>query len=150
MVAKNPFQVSHPDQSSGFLLWKVTTLWQREIKKALEPFHVSHAQFVLLASLLWFDGKRKTLSQVELVDSTKLDKMTISASLKKLVKEELVLRTENQEDTRAKDVSLTRKGKALAKKLVPIVGKVDRRFFAALNQDEAKTLRELFKKTLTN
>ena len=92
-----------------FLLWKTTTIWQRLVKKALEPSGISHAQFVLLASLLWFDLQKKKLTQVDLIDSTKLDKMTVSSSLKKLVTLGLVSRVENQEDTRAKLVSLTSK-----------------------------------------
>ena len=149
MSKTNPFSVTHEDHSPGFLLWKTTTIWQRLVKKALEPSGISHAQFVLLASLLWFDLQKKKLTQVDLIDSTKLDKMTVSSSLKKLVTLGLVSRVENQEDTRAKLVSLTSKGKSLAKKLVPVVEKVDKEFFAELKKTETKELCQLFKKVLS-
>jgi hypothetical protein len=49
----NTFSVEKAEDSSGFLLWQVTNLWQREIKKALEPYGITHSQFVLMASIHW-------------------------------------------------------------------------------------------------
>ena len=42
------------EESSGLLLWQVSMLWQRGIKKVLQPFDLTHPQFVLLASAQWF------------------------------------------------------------------------------------------------
>ena len=150
MPKSNPFSVKEADHSPGFLLWKTTTIWQRLVKKALEPYNVTHAQFVLMASLLWFDIKEKKLTQVDLIQSTKLDKMTVSSSLKKLVTKKLASRAEDQEDTRAKVVSLTKKGQNLAKILVPIIEKVDQSFFSLLKKNEKKDLCQFFQKVLEN
>lgn len=35
-MAKTDFGFDKTEESTGFLLWQVTNLWQREIKKALE------------------------------------------------------------------------------------------------------------------
>jgi len=32
-LGDNTFSIEKPEESSGFLLWQVTNLWQREIKK---------------------------------------------------------------------------------------------------------------------
>jgi len=69
-----------------------------------------------------------------------IDKMTVSQSLKKLVAQGLMKRTEHQQDTRVKSVHLTKKGKEIAKKLVPIVEKVDADFFSAIQKDEYRSL----------
>lgn len=61
--------------------------------------------------------------------------MTVSASLKKLVSSGLVTRNEHAKDSRAKEVVLTKKGRALAKKLVGIVEDIDQAFFK--NADQA-------------
>ena len=148
MNKTTPFKVKEADHSLGFLLWKTTTVWQRLIKKALEPFEVSHAQFVLMASLLWFEIQKKKLTQVDLIDLSKLDKMTVSSSLKKLSAQNFVSRKESEEDTRAKIVSLTTKGRNLAKKLVPLVEEVDQKFFSELKKNERKELCELFLKVM--
>lgn len=50
-----PFGFAKPEDSPGFLLWQTTIIWQRRIKKALESHDISHAQFVIMAILLWFE-----------------------------------------------------------------------------------------------
>lgn len=42
-----------PEQGPGFLLWRVTLSWQRQMRAALAPHGLTHVQFVLLASLWW-------------------------------------------------------------------------------------------------
>ena len=139
-MANPPFGFDAPKQSPGFLLWQTTLCWQRLIKKALEPHNISHAQFVILAILLWWQGNNKDVTQIDIIGMSKLDKMTVSKSLKKLVAMDLVERYENQEDTRAKSVKLTKSGAALARKLVPIVEGVDSDFFGQLKNKEEQNL----------
>lgn len=139
-MINSPFGFDAPEDSPGFLLWQTTISWQRMIKKALEPHDISHAQFVIMAILLWWHGKEKDVTQIDIVTMSKLDKMTVSKSLKKLVGMDLVARHENQEDTRAKSVQLTKLGVALAGKLVPIVEGVDEDFFAKLPKKQEKDL----------
>ena len=141
-----PFGFDAPEDSPGFLLWQTTISWQRMTKKALEPHDISHAQFVIIAILLWWHGQKKDVTQIDIVTMSKLDKMTVSKSLKKLVGMDLVARHENQEDTRAKSVQLTKSGVALAGKLVPIIESVDEDFFAKLQKKQEKDLMVILRK----
>ncbi len=141
-----PFGFDAPEDSPGFLLWQTTISWQRMIKKALEPYDISHAQFVIMAILLWWHGQKKEVTQIDIVTMSKLDKMTISKSLKKLVGMDLVARHENQEDTRAKSVQLTKLGMDLASKLVPIIEGVDEDFFAKLPKKQENDLIVILRK----
>ena len=127
------------------MLWQTTTLWQRAIKKALEKHHVSHAQFVIMATLMWLRAHNYDTTQMVIVNQTKLDKMTVSKSLKKLVALGLVHRIEHESDTRAKSVSLTEKGEELVGIVVPLVERIDAQFFGILkdSQDLIKILKEL-------
>ena len=50
-------------------------------KKALEDVELSHASFVILASLLWFEEQNKETTQTTIINHTKLDKMTVSSSI---------------------------------------------------------------------
>lgn len=134
------FGFEKPEHSPGFLLWQTMVTWQRLIKKALDPYHLSHAQFVILANVLWFEGVGKNPTQILIVRSTKLDKMTVSKSLKKLTADGFIKRTEHDTDTRAKSVYLTTKGKAMASKLVPIVEKIDEQFFGMINDSQQRSL----------
>ena len=133
-------------QSSGFLLWQVTTLWQREIKIALEPLGLSHSGFVLLASLLWFEEQDVVVTQTTLIEHTKLDKMTVSKSLKVLERNGFVLRTENEQDTRAKTILLSNEGRSVAIESVKVVEGVDGSFFSAITAGERDVLNGLFLK----
>jgi DNA-binding MarR family transcriptional regulator len=137
------FGFDKPEDSPGFLLWQTTVSWQRLIKKALDPHGISHAQFVLLAILLWLQEQKQTPTQVILSRLSKLDKMTVSKSLKLLVLEGLVTRVEHTSDTRAKAVSLSSRGKALAKKLVPIVEQIDAEFFGRIDTAAQRHLSHL-------
>lgn len=139
-MADPAFGFEKPEHSPGFLLWQTMLTWQRRIKKALDPYDISHAQFVILANVLWFEGINQIPTQVLIVRSTKLDKMTVSKSLKKMVTQKLIKRIEHQSDTRAKSVHLTATGKAMASRLVPIVEKIDEAFFGVMSVANQKTL----------
>lgn len=134
------FGFERPEDSPGFLLWQTTITWQRLIKKALDAYDISHAQFVILANTLWFEGIGQEPTQALLIRLSKLDKMTVSKSLKKLAALGFIKRTEHKIDTRVKSLQLTKKGKALATKLVPIVEKIDAEFFNALRSGDQQTL----------
>ncbi len=139
-MKKSPFSFAVPEDSPGLLLWKTTVSWQRLIRKTLEPHDISHAQFVILAILLWWHGQKKEATQIDIVRMSNLDKMTVSQSLKKLVGMDLVSRHENQEDSRAKSVQLTKLGVSFARKLVPIVEGVDAHFFGQISGKQEKDL----------
>lgn len=144
-----PFSFEKPEDSPGFLLWQTTLIWQRQIKKALEIYNISHAQFVIMAILLWFEAHHYDTTQILIANWSKLDKMTVSTSLKKLVLLDYVNRIEHRTDTRAKSVSLTTKGKDLVRKLVPIVEGIDEKFFAQTSQSEQKSLIRILRKLTT-
>lgn len=129
------FSVETPEESSGFLLWQVTNLWQREIKKALEIYDLTHSQFVLLASTLWLMQQNESITQIALSNHTKIDPMTTSTVLRTLQKKGLLQRQEHSTDTRAKTVELTPAGVEMAKLAVKTVETFDHEFFQVLGHD---------------
>lgn len=144
------FGFEKPEDSPGFLLWQTTITWQRHIKKALDPYQISHAQFVILAIVLWFEGIKEEPTQVLIVRQSKLDKMTVSKSLKKLASLGLIKRAEHEKDTRAKSVYLTSKGRTFASKLVPIVEKIDENFFGVIDEKNQRLLVNLLNDIASN
>lgn len=128
----NTFQFEKAEESSGFLLWQVTNLWQREIKKALEKYDLTHSQFVLLASIHWLTLHNQDVTQIVLSSHTKIDPMTTSTVLRMLQTKGLIMRQEHSTDTRAKTVALTDKGVTLVKQAVKTVEKFDDTFFKVL------------------
>lgn len=145
-MAKLPFGFDKAEESPGFVLWQTTMIWQRQIVRALETYQVSHAQFVIMASLLWFEAHANDVTQILIINHTKLDKMTVSNSLKKLSELKLVQRQEHKEDSRAKNVYLTNEGKKLVSILVPIVEEIDSQFFGTVTKIEQKELTKTLSK----
>lgn len=135
---ENTFSFDDAEDSTGFLLWQVTNLWQREIKKALEEYDLTHSQYVLLASTHWLTLQNKNVTQILLSVHTKIDPMTTSTVLRTLQTKGLLKRQEHSTDTRAKTVMLTDIGKQIIKQAVVAVEDFDKRFFSSLGSD-AKT-----------
>lgn len=131
----NTFSVEKAEESSGFLLWQVTNLWQREIKKALEPFDLTHSQFVLLASIHWMTLHKQDVTQILLSSHTKIDPMTTSTVLRTLQNKGLLQRQEHLTDTRAKTVGITDNGKKIIKQAIKTVETFDKTFFQTLGNN---------------
>ncbi|MBX7126889.1 MAG: MarR family transcriptional regulator [Cyclobacteriaceae bacterium] len=143
------FSVDKAEESSGFLLWQVTNLWQREIRKALEPYELTHSQFVLMASIHWLTLQQQDVTQILLSAHTKIDPMTTSTVLRALQGRGLVQRQRHRTDTRAKTVGLTDQGRKLVKQAVKTVEAFDRDFFAKLG-DKAGTFNKQLLTLLLN
>jgi DNA-binding MarR family transcriptional regulator len=139
----NPFQSDKAEDSSGFLLWQVTNLWQREIKKALEKHGLTHSQFVLLASIHWLTLSKHDVTQILLSLHTKIDPMTTSTVLRTLQTKGMIKRQEHQTDTRAKTVSLTDKGIRTVVQAVKTVENFDNEFFSPLGKQTGDFNRKL-------
>ena len=140
-MAKTDFVFSKPEESTGFLLWQLTNFWQREIKKALEKYQLTHAQFVLLAGIHWLSADQQRVTQILLSNYTKIDPMTTSTVLRTLQKKGLIKRDEHETDTRAKTVRLTDTGIKMVKQAIKAVEQFDKRFFGLLkNTDFNKQL----------
>ena len=141
----NPFSVKKAEDSSGFLLWQVTSLWQREIRKTLEPFGLTHSQFVLLTSTYWLSMINEEVTQVRLSSHTKIDAMTTSTVLRTLQKKGLIKRQEHATDTRAKVITITPKGEDLVKPAVKAIERFDKSFFSLLGSQTADFNKKLLR-----
>lgn len=128
-MTNSSFRFEQPEDSPGFLLWQTTIIWQRLIKQALQAYDISHPQFIIMAILLWANEVKKTPTQSFISKQSKLDKMTVSQAIKKLVAKSLLKRQESKQDTRAKLISLTIEGEKLIQTLLPIIESIDDNFF---------------------
>ncbi|GHU88580.1 MarR family transcriptional regulator [Bacteroidia bacterium] len=128
----NTFSVENAEDSSGFLLWQVTSLWQRKIRDSLKQYDLTHSQYVLLTCLHWLKLHGQEVTQIVLSSNSKIDPMTTSTVLRTLQKKGLIQRKEDLTDTRAKKIDITEQGKEIIKKAVVTVETADKEFFALL------------------
>jgi DNA-binding MarR family transcriptional regulator len=123
------------DESPGLMLWRVTNAWQAAQRATLGPFDLTHVQFVLLASLAWLraDGP---VTQRDLASHARTDPMMTSQVLRTLEGKGLVERRPHPTDARARALTVTARGAALADDANAAVEATDRRFFGVLGDRE--------------
>lgn len=125
---------AYPDAASspGLSLWRVTNTWQRAIRAALEPFDLTHVQFVLLASLTWMDHARP-VTQRDLARHAGTDPMMTSQVVRTLESKGLLTRTSHPRDRRAWALAPTPEGERLASRANLAVEEADAAYFAVLH-----------------
>lgn len=118
-----------PAESPGFLLWHLTLRWQRTIAAALSPLDLTHVQFVLLACVYWLTEQDQVPNQLAVAAQAGTDIKMTSQVLRRLEQRGLVERRTDDRDARAKVLSVTRRGKALAVQAIESVEIADAEFF---------------------
>lgn len=127
---------NEPKESTGFLLWRVTQLWQREITKELQKVELTHTQFVLLAACDFLNSRGDIVTQVKLSEFTNTNIMMVSDVVRTLEKKGFVIRSKNPKDKREILLSLTKEGAEKVTLAIPIVESIDEQFFSYLNEEQ--------------
>ncbi len=135
--------------SPGFLLWQVTNVWQKNIRRALVPFGLTQAQFVLLFSCHWLNNRadHTDVTQNQLAQHTQVDVNVTSQVLRSLEKRGYIKRSPHPTDTRANVITPTPSGSELVLRAVQAVEAADRSFFAIIG-DEKEHLIQLMLRLL--
>lgn len=129
------FQFKSPNDSPGYLLGQLTMLWQRKLKKVLDPLNLTQTQFVLLAALGWLSKKNNAVTQVDIADQSNTDRMMVSKVLRTLEQKKFITRQEHPTDTRAKVIKLTNEGAKVLQKALTTVENADIEFFSVLGNN---------------
>ena len=79
---------------------------------------------------------------------TAMDKVTVSRAMSRLIKQGLVEKASDADDRRRSIARLTRKGRAVHDKIVPVALEHERRLSASLTDAEARSLDRLLDKLL--
>ena len=132
MQNKIEFKFKSPNESPGYLLGQVTMLWQRKLKKVLDPLNLTQTQFVLLAALGWLSKKNNAVTQVDIANQSNTDRMMVSKVLRTLQDKNFISRQEHETDTRAKVIKLTNEGAKVLQKALTAVENADMNFFSPL------------------
>jgi DNA-binding MarR family transcriptional regulator len=142
-------EFNESNESLGFLLWQVTNIWQKDIRRALEPFDLTHPQFVLLFSCQWLNEKidRTGVTQVQLAQHAQVDINVTSQVLRTLEKKGCIKRSPHPTDSRANIITMTPAGSELASRAVQAVESADRAFFAGIGDNRGQLIRLMLQLT---
>ena len=132
MPRKIEFHFKKPEDSPGYLLGQLTSLWQRKQKRVLDPLDLTHTQFALLCALAWLSRDSDQVTQVDIANQGNADRMMVSKVLRTLEEKKFITRQEHPTDTRAKTIKLTPVGEKVLQKAISAVEAVDLDFFSKL------------------
>lgn len=136
------------DNAIGFWIHRVYQATRNEMFRAFREVgeDVTPEQWAVLIRLWERDG----LTQSELSDATFRDRPTMSRILDGMQERELLTREVDRSDSRVRIVRLTRRGKALQKKLVPIVQGLVERLVEGVDEADLITTRATLRKMFEN
>lgn len=118
--------------SPGFVLWRISNLWQRSQREALEPLDLTPVQFVLLESVVELRSD-EPVTQKRLADHAKTDPMMTSQVVRTLESKGLLRRSVHPGDKRAVSLEMTARGRKTLDRAIAAVNAIDVRFFDAVD-----------------
>lgn len=124
-----------PEESPGYLLWRVSLSWRNAIEEVLKAFDLTHPQFVVLATTAWLTRNGKHTSQIDISKLAGLDPNTTSQILRGLEAKNFIVRLRSLNE-RNKNPNLTELGSQILHKALPAVEKADLKFFEFLSSSE--------------
>lgn len=131
--------MSSAEFSAGHLVWRLAMKWRTAVDRALDPLGLTHAQYVVLASLLALDRP----SQRSLADHTGLEPLYVSKLARSLEASGFVERTRDTVDTRTMRLSLTPHGRSTVEPAVDLVASLLDRLLEPLGDRATAFSREL-------
>ena len=118
-----------PENSVGFVLWRVVHRYQREVDRALAMLDLTHLQFLTLILAAWLSRSGDAVTQTELARAGDIQPMQVSHMLKTLEAKGMVARSRSTSDVRVKRVEVTAAGLSVLGRALPVVIEVQQRLF---------------------
>lgn len=107
-----------------------------------DRFHISRPEWRILAVL----GEEPNLSAAQVADRTAMDKVAVSRAVTKLLQAELLQRHFLESDKRRSQLRLSRTGRNVYRKIVPIAMEYEQKILDQLSTKEHELLRKLLTK----
>ena len=112
----------------------------------LAPHGVSAAEWAVLRRLWQQEG----FTQVDLADRMRVRKASLTPVLASLERKGCMRRTRRGEDLRKYHLFLTKRGRELKEKLLPIGAAINREAVAGIDPDDAESVALLLEKVIVN
>ena len=110
-----------PGPTPGFLVWRLANKWRVAVDRAVAPLGLTHAQYVVMASLYGMHSSSERPSQRQLADHTGLEALYVSKLARALESAGMIERTRDPRDPRAVQLALTEQGRAVTGQAIAAV-----------------------------
>jgi MarR family transcriptional regulator, organic hydroperoxide resistance regulator len=134
------------EQSLGYQIRYAYRIFVKALADELGPHRITTGQWSALR-VLW---QEEGLSQVELAQRMMVEKASLTAVLKAMASEGLITRVRNTADRRKVNIYLTASGRRLKSKILPLIGKINRRAARRLSSAEVHQLHVLLARVMIN
>ena len=127
-----PYEFEENNTSTGFLMWKVSYMWQQEQRRTLQKYHnISQMDFVVLSSTYYLMVTKQKITPTILSNFTKIEPVGVAQLLKSMEQRKLIERYSIESDGKSRFVKVSENGIELLKKATVTVKALDDRFFKA-------------------
>ena len=129
-----PFKFLKNEDNSGFLLWKVSYMWQQEQRRVLLKYHnISQMDYVILSSTYYLTVTEQKITPTILSRHTKIATVSVAQLLKSLEERKLIERYSKEHDGKSRFVRVSELGLDVLKKAIITVEAFDDRFFKVIS-----------------
>jgi DNA-binding MarR family transcriptional regulator len=130
------------ESTLGHLVWRLSMKWRASVDRALAPLGLTHAQYVLLASLSGLSSRGPEPSQRQLADYSGLDTIYVSKLARALENAGLIERPVHPDDPRAVRLVLTEHGRKTVTEAIAVVHPLMEQQTAAIGGTKSKQAKE--------
>lgn len=132
-------------QLDDFLPYRLSVA-DNAVSQVVERAYAHHALTVPQWRVIAVLGEADALSQRELVDRTRMDKLTVSRAARTLETRRLVLRRDDASDGRTLRLSLSAQGRRIYGEVIPAALDAERRVVSQLGAGDRRALEKLLRK----
>ena len=126
------------------------TCIKKQASEFLRTFGLTDVQLNLMMMLYHHSPRRGGLSQAKLSDMMLVNRANITSLVDRMEKANLVKRTPAPNDRRTNIIKLTKRGKRILERVLPLYGKEVKRLMSALTVTEQKRLIKMLEKVRAN
>lgn len=137
-------QAYQPEESLGYLMRHIMSLFVQGVERELEPTGLTHAQWMPMLKL--HRGCAATVA--ELARECEHDAGSMTRLLDRLEAKELCHRVRSSEDRRVVNIELTAAGSAAAEGIPVVLCKLQNDFLAGFSVEEWQTLKGYLRRIL--
>ena len=134
------------DRHIFYLFGQIYGRRDQQLAKSLRPFRLSVPQWRVMAALV--DLGTCTINRLS--DLTVVDRTTLSRTLDRMERNGLVARKRVEADKRSYEMRLTAAGRAMLRRIWPVMSYHNTRAIAGLSEREMAQLRAIIEKMIAN
>jgi len=146
LAAKRGAPAFKLDRHIFYLFGQIYGRRDQQLAKSLRQFRLSVPQWRVLAALV--DLEAATINRLS--DLTVVDRTTLSRTLDRMEKHGLVARKRVEADKRSYEMRLTAAGRAMFRRIWPVMSYHNARAVAGLSENEMARLKAIIKKMIAN